>query len=271
MPVLNILVAFNGSASSISALKYAAALAHKDRAYVTAILAHTSHEVIDRKHRWIPAQAAALIANANDEVIEKIEAKFVELSSELELGDRLLFRKTTGRVDDLLAQTARSFDMLIVGQHLDDDDEHITLHPDRIALISGRPVVVVPTDFSLSGTHSHVAVAWDGGRAAARAVSDSLRILEDEGKVSLLTVRGASNPPVDDLLQHLSRHGTDAIHHDLPRVTSIGDALVNFCKRQDATLLVMGAYEHSKFREDFLGGVTATVLREIKIPVLLSH
>ena len=177
MPVLNILVAFNGSASSISALKYAAALAHKDRAYVTAILAHTSHEVIDRKHRWIPAQAAALIANANDEVIEKIEAKFVELSSELELGDRLLFRKTTGRVDDLLAQTARSFDILIVGQHLDDDDEHITLHPDRIALISGRPVVVVPTDFSLSGTHSHVAVAWDGGRAAARAVSDSPRIL----------------------------------------------------------------------------------------------
>jgi nucleotide-binding universal stress UspA family protein len=36
-------------------------------------------------------------------------------------------------------------------------------------------------------------------------------------------------------------------------------------------LLVMGAYEHSKFREDFLGGVTATVLREIEIPVLLSH
>ena len=271
MPVLNILVAFNGSASSVSALKYAAMLADRDEAYVTAILAHTTHDVIDRKHRWIPAQAAALIANANDEVINKIEAKFIELSTELDMGDRLTFRRTSGRVDDRLARTARSFDLLIVGQHLDNDDEHITLHPDRIALISGRPVIVVPADFSLSGTHSHVAVAWDGGRAAARAVSDSLRILEDEGKVSLLTVRGTDNPPVDDLLQHLSRHGTDAIHHDLPRVTSIGDALVNFCKRQDATLLVMGAYEHSKFREDFIGGVTATVLRDTKIPVLLSH
>jgi nucleotide-binding universal stress UspA family protein len=34
---------------------------------------------------------------------------------------------------------------------------------------------------------------------------------------------------------------------------------------------VLGAYEHSKFREDFLGGVTAEVLEKIKIPVLLSH
>ena len=271
MPIRNILVAFNGSDAAVAALKYAATIAQKDGAYITAILAHTRHEVIDSRHRWIPAEAQALISNANDEIIQKIEAKFLGLSQELDLGDRLLFRRSTGRVDDLLATTARAFDLLIVGQHLDGDDEHITLHPDRIALISGRPVIVVPANFVLPDKHSHVAVAWDGGRAAARAVSDSLRILEDERRVSLLTVRGTNNPPVDDVLEHLKRHGTDAIYHDLPRVTSIGEALLKFCKRQDATLLVMGAYEHSKFREDFFGGVTATVLREIEIPVLLSH
>jgi nucleotide-binding universal stress UspA family protein len=38
-----------------------------------------------------------------------------------------------------------------------------------------------------------------------------------------------------------------------------------------ADLLVMGAYGHSRLREFILGGVTRSLLREMTIPVLLSH
>jgi nucleotide-binding universal stress UspA family protein len=38
-----------------------------------------------------------------------------------------------------------------------------------------------------------------------------------------------------------------------------------------ADLLVMGAYGHSRLREFILGGVTRSLLREMTVPVLLSH
>ena len=36
-------------------------------------------------------------------------------------------------------------------------------------------------------------------------------------------------------------------------------------------LLVVGAYGHSRLREMVLGGVTRTLLRQMTLPVFLSH
>jgi nucleotide-binding universal stress UspA family protein len=33
----------------------------------------------------------------------------------------------------------------------------------------------------------------------------------------------------------------------------------------------MGAYEHSKFSEDLLGGVTQDILERARLPILMSH
>jgi nucleotide-binding universal stress UspA family protein len=41
--------------------------------------------------------------------------------------------------------------------------------------------------------------------------------------------------------------------------------------RNEATLIVMGAYTHGRLRQSFLGGVTRQVLAEATIPVLMSH
>jgi nucleotide-binding universal stress UspA family protein len=38
-----------------------------------------------------------------------------------------------------------------------------------------------------------------------------------------------------------------------------------------ADLLVMGAYGHSRAREQLLGGATRALLRSMTIPVLMSH
>jgi nucleotide-binding universal stress UspA family protein len=38
-----------------------------------------------------------------------------------------------------------------------------------------------------------------------------------------------------------------------------------------ADLLVVGAYGHSRLREFVLGGVTRRLLREMTLPVLMSH
>jgi nucleotide-binding universal stress UspA family protein len=271
MPVMNLLVAFNGSDASVAALRYAAALAKRFDAHVTAMLAHSGHEVIDRRSRWIPREARALLEAASTGLLREIEARFDTERAALGLVNALQLKEVTGRVDTVLSEAARHYDMLIVGRHSDTDDEHVTLHPDRIALLSGRPVIVVPNGYDAGADHGHAALAWDGGRAAARALSDSLRLLEEAGRVSILTVGPRNDWPVEDLLTHLDRHGVSAIHEEWPETHPVADTLLSWCAKHAPSLLVLGAYEHSKFREDFLGGVTSEVLSRTTIPVLLSH
>ncbi|MBY6160134.1 universal stress protein [Mameliella alba] len=269
MPIMNLLVAFNGSDASEAALRYAASLAHSRGAHVTAMLAHSTHETFDTRSRWIPAEARSLLAEAKADILSAIEGRLDALRPELGLGDGLSFVVRPGRVDKTLSEAARTFDVIFVGREMDDDDEHVRLHPDKIALMSGRPVVVVPDGYDAGSRHSHAALAWDGSRAAARALSDSLRLLETQGKVSVLTV--GETDTLEALQTHLTRHDIEMEHHGWPDTQSVAAAILSHCQRHDPSLLVMGAYEHSKFREDLLGGLTASVLRDIQIPVLLSH
>ncbi|MFV0333009.1 MAG: universal stress protein [Tropicimonas sp.] len=272
MTLRNILVAFNGSDSSAGALRYAASLAGAE-GHVTALLAHSRHETVDSHGTWVPARAREIIAEANAEIIRDIEARFASLKDGTGLGDRLHFQRVAGRVDAVLSECARGYDLLVIGQARDEQtDEHVVIHPDRIALVSGRPVLIVPPGFDRDVRHSHAVVAWDGGRAAARALSDGLRLLEDGGRVSVLTVGEVSMPrPLSELMEHLKRHRIDAVHENISAEPGIARALLAYCDAHDPCLLVMGAYEHSKFREDFMGGVTARVLKQAPIPLLLSH
>lgn len=59
---------------------------------------------------------------------------------------------------------------------------------------------------------------------------------------------------------------------ELPRKRrSIADVLVAHCEEAGASLLVMGAYEHSPLRENLIGGVTHDIAMRASIPVLMSH
>ncbi|MBS8259003.1 universal stress protein [Roseibium polysiphoniae] len=272
MSIYNILVAFNGSESAVSALKYAASLA-RNGAHVTALLAHSKHEVIESRAAWVPAKAREIIEQANADILDEIEVRFEAMRDGLALGDRLHFQREAGRVDAVISECARGYDILIMGQDRSEGtDEHVIQHPDRIALMSGRPVLIVPEGYDAVARHERAAIVWDGSRASARALSDSLGVLEDQGEVTVLTVEDQPTPrPVLELMQHLERHQINASHKVIAPVPGIARALIAYCAENDPCVLVMGAYEHSKFREDFLGGVTARVLKNTSIPVLLSH
>ena len=53
-----------------------------------------------------------------------------------------------------------------------------------------------------------------------------------------------------------------------PRPTSTGEET---CRKSKASLLVMGAYTHSRLRQVVLGGVTRHVLANAKLPLLMTH
>ena len=211
MSIRIILVAFNGSESSVAALTYAASLASGD-AHVTALLAHSAHEVVDRRGAWLPEAARRIIADAGEAIFAEIEARFETLKDTLGLGERLHFLRAAGRVDAVMSEIAGGFDIILVGQSRGEDvDGHVTIHPDRIALLPGRPVLIVPQGYSAEACHSHAVLAWDGSRSAARAMSDGLALLEAQGRVTVLTIGEDKLPrPAEEVLVHLERHGVRA-------------------------------------------------------------
>jgi len=56
--------------------------------------------------------------------------------------------------------------------------DHLDLDPNRIALDSGRPVLVASKDQALESFNDQAIIAWDGRRTTARALSDAMNILE---------------------------------------------------------------------------------------------
>ena len=142
---------------------------------------------------------------------------------------------------------------------------------------SGRPTLILPEGpvrrpFAL-GT---VVVAWDFSRAAARAVSDALPILDQAKQVRVVTVVNEKSidtrRSAEELAKNLARHGINVVlEREDAAGRRIGDALVSYCRSHDADLLVMGAYGHSRLREFVLGGATKSLLSKPPLPILLSH
>jgi nucleotide-binding universal stress UspA family protein len=175
---------------------------------------------------------------------------------------------------ELLIRASHCSDLVIVGQE-----------PRRTARTSGlieplvtgggRPVLIVPAAGTFSTVGRRVLVAWKNGREAARALHDALPILQQAEQVTLLAVasEGESNQyHWEGIQEHLQRHDIHA-RAELQPVTSatLADSLLNQACEGGYDLLVMGAYRPESRRSSQLGEVAGQILREMTIPVLMSH
>jgi Universal stress protein family len=138
---------------------------------------------------------------------------------------------------------------------------------------SGRPTLVVSEKPAFDMT-DHIMIAWNGSLEASRAVLGAMPLLHLAGRVSIFAAPQYDIEGVDpaDLVASLSWHGIRA--HPLVGAQdehAIGAALVSAASDQQATLIVMGAYTHSRLRQSFLGGVTRHLLAHAPVPVLMSH
>jgi len=138
----------------------------------------------------------------------------------------------------------------------------------------GTPCLVVPCD-AIQANLSTVALAWNGSIESTRAIRFALPMLRKAGRIVLLRARhprreGAG--PVEDIAEHLARHGiaANAVFIDAQDCDA-GAAILGKAVEVGADLLVMGAYGRSRLGEWLLGGATHHVLQNAKLPVLLSH
>lgn len=173
---------------------------------------------------------------------------------------------------DLIAAEARTYDYSLLVPAAGSDEQMAVA--EAVLFGSGGPTWVFPEGETTSHLAS-AAIAWDGGRASARAVRDALPVLSKVAQATILCAtddKSIAPGSVNALEAFLRQHGIVAATQLFGRgERSIGEVLQEKALESGAGLLVMGAYGHSRIREFVLGGATRTVLANRRLPILMSH
>jgi nucleotide-binding universal stress UspA family protein len=176
-----------------------------------------------------------------------------------------------GEIEALVTRFGRVSDMVVVGRFAAGEVTAARLF-DAAVFGAGRPTLLAPPTLPWDPV-DHVMIAWNGSLEASRAVFAAMPLLHAAGRVSIFAAaeHGSESADTDDLAESLVWHGIHAQRLAAAATAAAGPALLEAAKQREATLIVMGAYTHSRLRQSFLGGVTSHVLAHAEIPVLLSH
>lgn len=170
------------------------------------------------------------------------------------------------------AARLRTADIGILTQHSKDVERYGDLFMEGALFRSGRPVVIVPRGYTGRFSTERILIAWDGSVHATRAVAGAMPLLAG-ANIEVFTAEEASKGGDlrgGALVDHLRRHGLDAgiaqrNDRDIPA------AILKEAELFRASLVVMGGYGHSRFREFVFGGATRLMLSKMAVPVLMAH
>jgi len=183
-----------------------------------------------------------------------------------------------GGLTDLVAIRARFADLVIQPRPYGEGRGHEAEAVVEAALFEGAtPVLVVP-DSGLKGQFGRrIAVAWNQSAEALDAVRRALPLLIAAEYVNVVVIDPPSMSPESAdpgglLCRMLVRHGVNAEVSVIARtMPTVSEMLCRHVRDQDADMLVMGAYGHSRLREAILGGATRNMLQIAEVPVFMAR
>jgi nucleotide-binding universal stress UspA family protein len=276
MSLKSILAAFSGDPASCNALRFALMLQKAHAAHVTGIVWHGPDPVAPRHRSYLTRGVAEMLTEREADAAALVRADFERRVAEAGNPAQASFIDLHALEDFSLPERARAYDLVVMSRHAAEvGREHASARPDIVALRSGRPVITVPDAYEGRDPGHDVLLAWDGKRAATRALGDLIHLLGVPGKVTVLTIASKPAPQPeagDDVMALIRRHGLRAERLIRPPSRQgVTRTILDAAAEVRAGMLVMGAYEHSKVSEDLLGGVTREILGRATIPVLMSH
>lgn len=278
MPLHDILVQLDATEQSAQRLRLAADLARKHGAHLTGLHVYDPMPAL-----FVPdPSGGAVIAD----LLEQLRADAIAAAADIEARFRQTlqregiageWRLVEGSVPQRTALHARYSDLAILGQDdpaTEEDADGVTI--EATLFTSGRPILLVPYAGQFETLGRRVLIGWNASREASRAVHDALPVIAGAEQVTILAVNpddgGHGEEPGTDIARHLARHGLAVtVERTVGAEIGAGDLLLNRAAEIGADLIVTGAYGHSRFRELVLGGVTRTLLRQMTVPVLMSH
>ena len=228
-----------------------------------AVLMEVATERAESEARTTEAAARAALAAEGGDLRWALEAAVTQI----------------GALTGVVAQRARFADLVVLprpyGAGKGADSEAVV----EAALFDAKvPVLVLPAAGLPEGAlPRRVVLAWNQSAEAMAATRAALPLLKGADLVDITVVDPPPHGPERSdpggmLCQMLVRHGVRAevsvLARSLPRVSEV---LARHATDQNADLLVMGAYGHSRFREAILGGATRNMLEQAELPVLMAH
>jgi nucleotide-binding universal stress UspA family protein len=193
-----------------------------------------------------------------------------------DFGDKAVFLSGLQLPAPAVAAASRAADLIVAGgapskMH----DAHIVCGAAELAITSGRPVLVAPPAAARLQA-KQILLAWKDTREARRALSDAIPFFEQAERVVVVAVclaRDAAQVQieVDDVAATLQRRGIRAEGKVVPHAHGDGYAIMCQASLEGADLIVCGAYGHSRLGEWVFGGVTADLLSQDQVYLLLSH
>lgn len=228
-----------------------------------AVMMQVSLDRAEAEARATEAAVAAALAAQPQNLRASVEAAVTQL----------------GALGDLVAQRARFADLVVLPRPYGDGKGAESEAVIESALFEGKaPVLVLPEKgLGTADQPKRIIIAWNQSAEAMVAARAALPLLKAAETVDITVIdpptHGAErSDPGGMLCQMLVRHGVHAevsvLARSLPRVS---DVLARHIWDQNADLLVMGAYGHSRLREAILGGATRNMLEKAEIPVLMAH
>lgn len=279
MKLCEILVHLDNSPRAQTRLDIAAMLARQHAAHLTAL------QVIDVA---IPVMAmgdggsgGAVIAELLEQMRQSALAAGQKLKAAFDAclvreGIMGEWRQVEGSTAEIVTLHGRYADLLVLGQ--DDPESDYAGVLEKVLFDSGRPALAIPFAGSFKSIGKRVLVGWNASREASRALHDALPLIAKAETTTVFLANpkrglaGHGEEPGADIARHLAQHGLQVnVAKAVADDVSDSALLLNYASDMGADLLVMGAYGHSRLREFILGGVTRSLLREMTVPVLLSH
>jgi len=224
-------------------------------------IVNAAHEAADVSSASAQAALNAAAAVAEFEAVEQPGP-----------GPSVSFFEMKGHFADCVARAGQLADLIVFGPLQEDDRPGLAEAFETALLKSGAPILLGSNNEQRS--FARIAIGWNASAASAHAVRAALPYLEKAKTVQIVVVQGSgvADADIESVAGYLLAHGIAAeiVRAEL-QSRAAGDALLETAVNNDADLLVLGGYGHSRFREWLTGGVTRRVLSQATLPLFLVH
>lgn len=271
MSVANIMVSVDLGAAAADRIELAAGLAQHFGAKLTGVAARRIPDIMPVGDMLEVERFYEIEEGRANEQLEEARALFDREAGSL---GRTGWCAALASPLAYLAEQARGADLVVVGRRgpADGNPGPMGVPTGDLLMEVGRPVLVAPPGVERLAA-KRVVVAWKDAPEARRAVHDALPFLVWAERIDVVAVGpNAHHRGAEGTAAYLAAHGLAATAHLLPSPgITPADELLRFARHEQADLVVMGAYGHSRLHEWVFGGATRDMLRATPVCCLMSH
>lgn len=179
--------------------------------------------------------------------------------------------QATGSVARCIVERSELADLLIMGrsgEHADWLDGLLGSTTEAVVRRAQSPVLVTGRE---AAKIEHFVVAYDNSPHSKKALQIGAAIGETWGvPFDVLWVgKKSDGDPFDEARSYLAAHAIEVEY--VPETGDPSEVLVEYTRKQESDLLVMGAYGHTKVRELVVGSTTAFAINHSPCPILLTR